>query len=129
MGSSLNQGPFVGPNLVRHPCKKDPKRDAILENYPNKKAHIQATRQPVIMLAAVNTVALTAAGHLVAPAAGSLGELNPIYRGVRFTVRLPRPRFKGGCDLCCFHGSFQDFNLHCQKACDSDCVVLLWQLI
>ena len=39
---------------------------------------INAAEQPVIMLADVKTVALTAAGHLVAPAAGSLGELNQI---------------------------------------------------
>ena len=34
MGSSLNYGPFLGPNIVRHPYKKDPKRDPNLENYP-----------------------------------------------------------------------------------------------
>ena len=34
MGSSLNQGPFLGPQKERHPSKKVPKRDTNLENYP-----------------------------------------------------------------------------------------------
>ena len=36
IGSSPNQGPFVGPQNVRHPYKQDPKRDPNLENYPHK---------------------------------------------------------------------------------------------
>ena len=35
MGSSLKQGPFKiwVPDIVRHPYKKDPKRDPDSENY------------------------------------------------------------------------------------------------
>ena len=33
--SSLNSGPFSVPHLVRHPYKKDPKRDPNLEKHPN----------------------------------------------------------------------------------------------
>ena len=43
MGSSLNSGPFFGiPIIVRHPYKKDPKRDPTLENYPDLLAHAGA---------------------------------------------------------------------------------------
>ena len=34
MGSSQNQGLLRSPHIVRHPYKKDPKRDPALENYP-----------------------------------------------------------------------------------------------
>ena len=34
VGKSLNQDPFLGPQTVRHPYKKDPKRDPNLENHP-----------------------------------------------------------------------------------------------
>ena len=33
MASSLNQGPFAGPHIVRHSYKKDPTRDPNRENY------------------------------------------------------------------------------------------------
>ena len=38
MGSFLNQGPSQVPKIVRHPSKKDPKRDPNLENYPYNNA-------------------------------------------------------------------------------------------
>ena len=36
VGSSLNSGDVLGPgpNILRRPYKKDPKRDPYLENYP-----------------------------------------------------------------------------------------------
>ena len=38
MGSFLNQGPSQVPKIVRHPSKKDPKRDPNLENHPYNNA-------------------------------------------------------------------------------------------
>ena len=39
LGSSLYQGPFAVPNIVRHPYNKDPKGDPNLENHPYSFEH------------------------------------------------------------------------------------------